>query len=212
MQVATARGVASKITEEGKATAAAIRALGATWAKAGDSARQIFVAQKLSRLVETMMSTVGEMPIDKLTIIDRELAANGSNLAVKAAVTSEQIKLASTPPPRSRPWPASAPSPPCRPRSTAAAAAVADPAGPAKPRARAGAALQGQADAAARGQAAGRAEREVAAGPGRSSQIAAAVGVVVLCPTAPPPSARSDRRCGESQIAAAVDRSAPGAP
>lgn len=90
--IAQARGVASKITEDGKATAAAIRSLGATWAKAGDSARQIFVAQKLSRLVETMMSTVGEMPIDKLTVIDRELANNGSNLAVKAAVTSEQIK------------------------------------------------------------------------------------------------------------------------
>jgi flotillin len=90
--IATARGVASKLTEDGKATATAIRALGATWAKAGDSARQIFVAQKLSRLVETMMNTVGEMPIDKLTVIDRELAANGSNFAVKAAITSEQLK------------------------------------------------------------------------------------------------------------------------
>jgi len=89
--IASARGVASKITEDGKATATAIRSLGATWASAGDSARQIFVAQKLARLVETMMSTVGEMPIDKLTIIDRELAGGG-NLAVKAAVTSEQIK------------------------------------------------------------------------------------------------------------------------
>jgi flotillin len=90
--IATARGVASKITEDGKATAVAIRSLGATWAKAGDSARQIFVAQKLSRLVETMMSTVGQLPVDKLTVIDRELAANGSNLAVKAAITSEQLK------------------------------------------------------------------------------------------------------------------------
>jgi len=90
--VATARGVASKLIEDGKATATAIRALGATWAQAGDSARQIFVAQKLSRLVETMMSTVGDMPIKKLTVIDRELANNGSNLAVKAAITSEQLK------------------------------------------------------------------------------------------------------------------------
>ena len=89
--IATARGVASKIIEEGKATATAIRSLGVTWAAAGDSARQIFVAQKLSRLVETMMSTVGEMPIDKLTVIDRELAANGSNFAVKTAVTAEQL-------------------------------------------------------------------------------------------------------------------------
>jgi flotillin len=89
--IATARGVASKIIEEGKATATAIRSLGATWNSAGDSARQIFVAQKLSGLVETMMSTVGEMPIHKLTVIDRELAG-GSNLAVKTAVTAEQLK------------------------------------------------------------------------------------------------------------------------
>lgn len=90
--VAQARGTASKIVEEGKATAAAIRSLGETWAKAGDSARQIFVAQKLQSLVATMMKTVGEVPVDKVTVIDRELAANGSNFAVKAAVTAEQLK------------------------------------------------------------------------------------------------------------------------
>jgi flotillin len=90
--VAQARGAASKITEEGKATAAAIRSLGETWAKAGDSARQIFVAQKLQSLIATMMSTVGEMPINKLTVIDKDLAASGSNFAVKAAITSEQLK------------------------------------------------------------------------------------------------------------------------
>jgi len=90
--VAQARGSAAKIIEDGKATALAIRSLGETWAKAGDSARQIFVAQKLSSLVGTMMSTVGEMPIDKLTVIDKELAANGGNLAVKAAITAEQLK------------------------------------------------------------------------------------------------------------------------
>jgi flotillin len=90
--VAQARGAASKIVEDGKATAQAIRSLGLTWAKAGDSARQIFIAQKLQGLIGTMMKTVGEMPIDKVTVIDKELAANGSNFAVKAAVTAEQIK------------------------------------------------------------------------------------------------------------------------
>ncbi|HSD90901.1 MAG TPA: SPFH domain-containing protein [Kofleriaceae bacterium] len=90
--VAQARGAASKILEDGKASASAIRSLGETWAKAGDSARQIFVAQKLQGLINTMMSTVGDTPIDKVTVIDRELAANGSNFAVKAAVTAEQIK------------------------------------------------------------------------------------------------------------------------
>lgn len=90
--IAQARGAAAKIVEEGKATAQAIRSLGETWTKAGDNARQIFVAQKLQGLVGTMMQTVGEMPIDKLTIIDKDLAANGSNFAVKAAVTAEQLK------------------------------------------------------------------------------------------------------------------------
>jgi flotillin len=90
--VAQAKGNASKIVEEGKATAIAIRSLGVTWAKAGDSARQIFVAQKLSRLVGTMMQTVGDIKIDKVTVIDKELASNGGNFAVKTAVTAEQIK------------------------------------------------------------------------------------------------------------------------
>jgi flotillin len=90
--IAQAKGAAAKIAEEGKATAQAIRSLAETWNKAGDSARQIFVAQKLQGLVGTMMQTVGEMPIDKLTVIDKELAANGSNFAVKAAVTAEQLK------------------------------------------------------------------------------------------------------------------------
>jgi flotillin len=90
--VQEAKGKASRIIEDGKATASAIRSLGATWAKAGDSARQIFVAQKLQQLVSTMMQTVGEMPIDKLTVIDKELTTSGGNFAVKAAITNEQLK------------------------------------------------------------------------------------------------------------------------
>jgi flotillin len=89
--VEQARGNAAKLIEEGKATASAIRSLGETWAKAGDNARQIFVAQKLSKLVGTLMSTVGEIPVDKVTFIDKELAG-GDNLAVKAAITAEQLK------------------------------------------------------------------------------------------------------------------------
>lgn len=90
--VQQARGAAAKIIEDGKATASAIRSLGETWGQAGDSARQIFVAQKLASLVGTMMSTVGEIPIDKLTVIDKELAGNGGNFATRAAITAEQLK------------------------------------------------------------------------------------------------------------------------
>ncbi|MEZ4365850.1 MAG: SPFH domain-containing protein [Kofleriaceae bacterium] len=87
-----ARGSSAKLIEEGKATAVAIRSLGTTWAQAGDDARQIFVAQKLNTLVGSLMSTVGELKIDKVTFIDRQLTTGGDNLAVKAAVTAEQLK------------------------------------------------------------------------------------------------------------------------
>lgn len=87
-----ARGQASRLIEEGKATAAAIRSLGETWAQTGDHARQIFVAQKLSGLVAQLMSTVGELSIDKVTVIDKSLSNGGGNFAVNAAITSEQLK------------------------------------------------------------------------------------------------------------------------
>lgn len=88
-----ARGNAAKQLEEGKATADALRALAATWRDKGDSARQIVVAQKLNGLVGSLMSTVSSLPIDKVTFIDRELGGGSDgNLAVKAAITSEQLK------------------------------------------------------------------------------------------------------------------------
>jgi flotillin len=92
-----ARGQAAKIIEEGKATAAAIRSLGQTWRAAGDDARQIFVAQKLSSLIGTLMQTVGDASIDKMTVIDKRLTngsngTSGGNFAVTAAVANEQLK------------------------------------------------------------------------------------------------------------------------
>ena len=87
-----ARGEAAQIIENGKATAGALRQMAETWRRQGDSARQILVAQKLSGLIGQLMSTVSALPIDKVTFIDRGLTDGGSNLAVKAAVASEQLK------------------------------------------------------------------------------------------------------------------------
>lgn len=92
-KIEEARGNASQAIEEGKATAEAMRAIAKTWRTSGDSARQIVVAQKLNSLVTSLMSTVSSLPIDKVTFIDRELSSGGGgDLAVKAAITSEQLK------------------------------------------------------------------------------------------------------------------------
>jgi flotillin len=90
--VNAARGASSKIIEEGKATASAIRHLAQTWTKAGDNARQIFVAQKLTGLVSSLMGTVGDVSIDKVTVVDQALTRNGSSFAINAATTNEQLK------------------------------------------------------------------------------------------------------------------------
>jgi flotillin len=90
--IAEARGESAIIVERGKATAEALRRVAVTWREAGDSARQIFVAQKLGSLVGSLMSTVGEISIDKVTFIDQDLTRGSSNFAVNAAVTAEQLK------------------------------------------------------------------------------------------------------------------------
>ena len=46
----------------------------------------------MSGLIGQLMSTVSALPIDKVTFIDRGLTDGGNNLAVKAAVASEQLK------------------------------------------------------------------------------------------------------------------------
>ncbi len=91
LKIEAARGNAAQVVEDGKATAAALRELASTWHDSGNSAREIVVAQKLNSLVSTLMSTVPGAPIDKVTFIDRKLTG-GNDLAVKAAITSEQLK------------------------------------------------------------------------------------------------------------------------
>lgn len=92
--VAEARGNAATIIEEGRATATSLREVSKTWNAAGGQARRIFVAQKLGTLVGQMMDTVQEMPIDKITVIDRKLSSGdgGGSLAARAVVASEQLK------------------------------------------------------------------------------------------------------------------------
>jgi flotillin len=91
--VAAARGAAARILEEGKATAQSLTALSQTWAQAGDSARQILLAQKLAPLMDTMMGTVGQAQVEKATFLDARLSnGTGGDLGTRAVVLTEQLK------------------------------------------------------------------------------------------------------------------------
>ncbi|AWV88379.1 flotillin family protein [Bradymonas sediminis] len=91
---AEAKGNAAKIIEDGKADVEALQALVNTWRDAGDSARPIFKLQQFDFIMESMMSTIKAIEIDKITVIDSRLNKidREGSLPMKAASSSEQIK------------------------------------------------------------------------------------------------------------------------
>jgi len=91
---AEAKANSAKIVEDGRATAEALRSLIEMWNEAGDAARPIFLVQQFDALLEGMMSTVQEIKIDKITVIDSSVQRDDAyrNAAMRAASGSEQIK------------------------------------------------------------------------------------------------------------------------
>ena len=91
---AEAKGNAAKIIEDGKANVDALQALLDTWRDAGDAARPIFMLQQFDAIMDSMMSTIQDIDIDKITVIDSNLdkVDRQGSLPMKAASGSEQVK------------------------------------------------------------------------------------------------------------------------
>ncbi|NBD18106.1 MAG: flotillin family protein [Cyanobacteria bacterium] len=85
---AEAKGQAASIIEDGKAQAEGLRSLAKSWNAAGENAREIFLFQKLEPLLSSMVSTVPEIDVQKVTVID---PAKGGN-ATKLAAFTEQLR------------------------------------------------------------------------------------------------------------------------
>lgn len=83
-----AQASTASIIEDGRARAEALRALASAWEKAGPSAREVMLTQKLQPIIEAMTSMIAETRVDKMTMID---SAQGST-AAKAISTVEQVK------------------------------------------------------------------------------------------------------------------------
>ena len=89
--IAQAKGNASTILEEGKAQAEGTKRLAESWVNAGDSARDIFLLQKLEGLLKTLSATVPEVDVQNVTVID----TNSGNMAAQAAAFMTQLKQTS---------------------------------------------------------------------------------------------------------------------
>ena len=66
---AAAKGAASQIVEQGRATASAMTQIAGTWREVGPSARNVFLMQKVADLTRIVMGTVKTLKIDKLTVL-----------------------------------------------------------------------------------------------------------------------------------------------
>ena len=101
-QESAAKGAAAQIIEQGRATAAAMGDIAATWREVGPAARSVFLMQKVADLTRIVMGTVGSLKVDRLTILGgiggadggAGLGGAGADLTGKLIAASEQIKAA----------------------------------------------------------------------------------------------------------------------
>jgi flotillin len=89
--IAQAKGNAATILEEGKAQVEGTLRLAESWVAAGDNARDIFLLQKLENLLKTLSSTVPQVSVQNVTVIDSQ----SGNLATQAAAFMTQLKQTS---------------------------------------------------------------------------------------------------------------------
>jgi flotillin len=94
-----AKGHAAKIIEQGRATAQVLTQLAATYKLGGASARDVLLMQKLVPLFNKMAGAIGELKIDRLTVLPHGTGGNGTGagerpLGARLVDANEQIKAA----------------------------------------------------------------------------------------------------------------------
>ena len=85
---ADAQAQAARIIEDGKATVAVLNAMIETWKQGGDSARDIFLMQKLQHVMDSLVETISDVKIDRVTV----LPGNADSTAQKAVTMVEELK------------------------------------------------------------------------------------------------------------------------
>ncbi|MCY1055251.1 flotillin family protein [Nannocystis sp. SCPEA4] len=89
-----AKGQAARIIEQGRATAQVLAQIAATYNKGGAAARDVLLMQKLVPLFHSLAGTIGELKIDRLTILPKGTGPEGQPLGARLVDASEQIKAA----------------------------------------------------------------------------------------------------------------------
>ncbi|MEZ4385770.1 MAG: SPFH domain-containing protein [Nannocystaceae bacterium] len=91
-----AKGHAAQIIEQGQATARALSELAATYQGSGTAGRDVLLMQKLVPLMRTVSGTIGDLKVDRMTVLPAGLTGSDGEapLAAKLLGYAEQIKAA----------------------------------------------------------------------------------------------------------------------
>ena len=86
---AEAKGRASKVIEDGRATNAVLAEMIETWKAGGVNARDIFLMQKMETLLDSMLSTIDDVEVQRITVLP---SGGGGSTAARAVRMVEELK------------------------------------------------------------------------------------------------------------------------
>jgi len=90
-KISAAKGSSAQILEQGRATVQVLEEMIGVWKEAGDNARDIFLMQKLQSIMDSLIGTVGQVRVDKITMLPP--ATDGSpDTARRAVRLVEELK------------------------------------------------------------------------------------------------------------------------
>lgn len=91
-----AKAEASKIIEQGRATATVLKNIALTYRGSGSAGRDVLLMQKLVPTMQQVLQSMSDVRIDKLTVLHTTGSSHGSggSLAAQLVATNEQIKAA----------------------------------------------------------------------------------------------------------------------
>lgn len=91
--ISDARGNSARILEDGRATTQVLTEMIAVWKAAGPNARDIFLMQKMDKVIESLVSTIGNVKVDRLTMLPQSSGSQQST-ATTAVRLVEELKAA----------------------------------------------------------------------------------------------------------------------
>ena len=90
--IADAKGNAAQILEDGRATVTVLQEMIAVWKDAGPNARDIFLMQKMDKVMESLVSTIGAVKVDRMTMLPKTDGQDSTS--IKAVRLVEELKAA----------------------------------------------------------------------------------------------------------------------